>query len=146
MLLISFFLKVSPEDFDRACREGDIRTVKKYISQAGNVNATNSGGSSALHVAAMNGKDDIVKTLLEQDGINVFALDREEKTAAERAFEKSKFDCYNIIANRQNLEDKLCQLKIVNMEAEQLLHEQHKCIDSISNSVYHQAQTRKSSP
>ncbi|MGB1601887.1 MAG: ankyrin repeat domain-containing protein, partial [Promethearchaeia archaeon] len=50
-----------------AAHNGDVQTLNKMLKANVDINATNPGGSSALHLAARAGQDDIVKLLLAEE-------------------------------------------------------------------------------
>ncbi|OAP61529.1 hypothetical protein AYL99_03732 [Fonsecaea erecta] len=72
--------------------KGESTTIRITREEtARRVNERNGKGETALHVAAQSGKGDIVKLLLEC-GVDVSALNKEQKTALYQAFECEEID------------------------------------------------------
>lgn len=59
------------EDLIKAAGEGNIEAVKSLLGKFASVNARDQDGRSALVVAAMNGKKEVVKTLLDKGAKDV---------------------------------------------------------------------------
>mmetsp|Transcript_19748 Transcript_19748/g.25575 ORF Transcript_19748/g.25575 Transcript_19748/m.25575 type:complete len:314 (-) Transcript_19748:51-992(-) len=64
-----------PPTVKRACQRGDIPQVIQWLSAAGNIDARDADGRSALHYAASSGHSELVKTLLTEAHASPDALD-----------------------------------------------------------------------
>eukprot|EP01125_Pyxidicula_operculata_P002417 TRINITY_DN1228_c1_g3_i2.p1 TRINITY_DN1228_c1_g3~~TRINITY_DN1228_c1_g3_i2.p1 ORF type:complete len:932 (-),score=264.33 TRINITY_DN1228_c1_g3_i2:90-2885(-) len=73
--ILSFSLEEFAEEFCKACFTGDLQLVNKTVDSGkvtpAQINCRNSRGQTAIYCAARNGHEEIVKRLLEIDGIDV---------------------------------------------------------------------------
>jgi hypothetical protein len=54
-----------------AAQNGDLKAMKELIDKGANVKAINKYGQTALHLAALYGKLEVVKYLIEEQNVNV---------------------------------------------------------------------------
>ena len=89
--------KLSSINIFKACEQGDLESVKIYVSLGKNVNVANSKGFTPLHIASFHFHHEIVHFLLK-NGANVNAISKCGKTALHSA-------CQNVLSPKM-LEDK----------------------------------------
>lgn len=98
-----FSISISPHDFERACHDNDVDTVKRYISQNNNnkfaFNITDSYGFTPFLSAARGGHSDIMKLLIDTAWINVNASSSWGGTALHLAASNGKYEAVQLLLN-----------------------------------------------
>lgn len=74
----------NPDYLFWAAQAGIVRNVRRYVRSGGDVDAKDPWGNTALHIAALNGKPEVVREL-RAAGADVEARDATGATAAEIA-------------------------------------------------------------
>lgn len=81
----------NPETLFWAAQAGIRRQVKRYIRAGGDVDVRDRWGSTALHIAALNGRPEIVR-LLREAGADVELPNAAGRTALDVARDQGRLD------------------------------------------------------
>ena len=107
-VFLPLFLKMSSErmkenDFCRACRGGDVATVRHLVSQGADINCRNGWGASGLYLAVLNGHDDIAMFLLSLPGIDVNIVTNDGDTPLHMAAWENRREIVKELLKRSDL-------------------------------------------
>ncbi|RXN19630.1 glutaminase liver mitochondrial-like isoform X1 [Labeo rohita] len=90
-----------------AAYRGDIVSLRRYLLSGADVNAVDYDGRSALHVAASEGRLDVIKFLVENAGANCTLKDRWGNTALQEALRCNQDSAIKFLKKYTNYEESL---------------------------------------
>lgn len=88
--------KSNPGTLFWAAQAGIVSQVKRYIRTGGDVDAKDRWGSTALHIAALNGRPEIVR-LLREAGADIEAPNASGRSALQVAQDQGRVDVVSVL-------------------------------------------------
>ena len=87
--------------FQTAINNGHLDVIKVFVEKGADVKAADSDGKTPLHLAAYNGKLDVVKYLVEEKGADVKAADNNGDTPLQWAVEEDHWDVVKYLEQKK---------------------------------------------